>query len=292
MDRYQEVISKSQVVVDDEKVKSEVEKILAGVGEFDTTEVRRFLLSSIDLTTLSTEDNETSVTAFTRRVNDFEDQYPQYPHVAAICVYSNFAEVVKTNLDVEGVDVCVVAGCFPSSQTFQAVKVADVAMAVEAGADEVDIVLNVGNFLDKNYEDVCDEIIELKHAARHARLKVILETGCLKSAELIRNASLLAMYSEADFIKTSTGKIYPGASPEAAYVMCQCIKEYYQTSGRKVGFKAAGGVRTTEDALGYYAIVKSVLGDEWLNNDLFRLGASSLANNVLSSLEGEMVKFF
>ncbi len=292
MDRYQEVISKSQVIVDDEKVKSEVEKILAGVGEFDTTEVRRFLLSSIDLTTLSTEDNETSVTAFTRRVNDFEDQYPQYPHVAAICVYSNFAEVVKTNLDVEGVDVCVVAGCFPSSQTFQAVKVADVAMAVEAGADEVDIVLNVGNFLDKNYEDVCDEIIELKHAARHARLKVILETGCLKSAELIRNASLLAMYSEADFIKTSTGKIYPGASPEAAYVMCQCIKEYYKTSGRKVGFKAAGGVRTTEDALGYYAIVKSVLGDEWLNNDLFRLGASSLANNVLSSLEGEMVKFF
>ncbi len=292
MDRYQEVISKSQVIVDDEKVKSEVEKILAGVGEFDTPEVRRFLLSSIDLTTLSTEDNETSVTAFTRRVNDFEDQYPQYPHVAAICVYSNFAEVVKTNLDVEGVDVCVVAGCFPSSQTFQAVKVADVAMAVEAGADEVDIVLNVGNFLDKNYEDVCDEIIELKHAARHARLKVILETGCLKSAELIRNASLLAMYSEADFIKTSTGKIYPGASPEAAYVMCQCIKEYYQTSGRKVGFKAAGGVRTTEDALGYYAIVKSVLGDEWLNNDLFRLGASSLANNVLSSLEGEMVKFF
>lgn len=292
MDRYQEVISKSQVIVDDEKVKSEVEKILGGVGEFDTTEVRRFLLSSIDLTTLSTEDNETSVTAFTRRVNDFEDQYPQYPHVAAICVYSNFAEVVKTNLDVEGVDVCVVAGCFPSSQTFQAVKVADVAMAVEAGADEVDIVLNVGNFLDKNYEDVCDEIIELKHAARHARLKVILETGCLKSAELIRNASLLAMYSEADFIKTSTGKIYSGASPEAAYVMCQCIKEYYQTSGRKVGFKAAGGVRTTEDALGYYAIVKSVLGDEWLNNDLFRLGASSLANNVLSSLEGEMVKFF
>lgn len=292
MDRYQEVISKSQVVVDDEKVKSEVEKILAGVGEFDTPEVRRFLLSSIDLTTLSTEDNETSVTAFTRRVNDFEDQYPQYPHVAAICVYSNFAEVVKTNLDVEGVDVCVVAGCFPSSQTFQAVKVADVAMAVEAGADEVDIVLNVGNFLDKNYEDVCDEIIELKHAARHARLKVILETGCLKSAELIRNASLLAMYSEADFIKTSTGKIYPGATPEAAYVMCQCIKEYYQTSGRKVGFKAAGGVRSAQDALGYYAIVKSVLGDEWLNNDLFRLGASSLANNVLSSLEGEMVKFF
>lgn len=292
MDRYQEVISKSQVIVDDEKVKSEVEKILAGVGEFDTPEVRRFLLSSIDLTTLSTEDNETSVTAFTRRVNDFEDQYPQYPHVAAICVYSNFAEVVKTNLDVEGVDVCVVAGCFPSSQTFQAVKVADVAMAVEAGADEVDIVLNVGNFLDKNYEDVCDEIIELKHAARHARLKVILETGCLKSAELIRNASLLAMYSEADFIKTSTGKIYAGATPEAAYVMCQCIKEYYEKCGRMVGFKASGGVRTTADALKYYTIVKEVLGEKWLNKDYFRIGASSLANNLFADITGEDVKPF
>lgn len=292
MDRYQEVISRTKVTADDEAVKAAVAKILEKREEYNTPEVHRFLLGSIDLTTLSTEDSERSVTAFTRRVNDFENEYPQYPHVAAICVYSNFAEVVRTNLDVEGVDVCVVAAGFPSSQTFQAVKVADVALAREAGADEVDIVMNVGMFLDGNYEDLCDEIIELKHTAKDARLKVILETGCLKTAENIRNASLLAMYSDADFIKTSTGKIYSGASLEAAYVMCQCIREYYQTTGRRVGFKAAGGVRTTEEAVAYYAIVKEVLGDEWLDADHFRLGASSLANNVLSTLEGRTVKFF
>lgn len=292
MDRYEEVISKSRVTTDDNAVKSAVAEILEKKGENDTPAVWRFLLGSIDLTTLSTEDSEKSVAQFTRRVNDFENDYPQYPHVAAICVYSNFAEVVDTNLDVEGVDVCVVAGGFPSSQTFQAVKVADVALACEAGADEVDIVMNVGMFNDGNYQDLCDEIIELRHTARHAKLKVILETGALKTAERIRNASLLAMYSEADFIKTSTGKIYTGATLEAAYVMCRCIKEYHEATGRKVGFKAAGGVRTTDEAVAYYTIVKEVLGEEWLTPKLFRLGASSLANNVLSSLEGETVKFF
>lgn len=169
---------------------------------------------------------------------------------------------------------------------------ADVALAVEAGAQEVDVVMNLGMFRDENYEELCDELIELKHTARNARLKVILETGALKTAEAIKRASILAMYCEADFIKTSTGKIYPGASLEAAYVMCRCIKEYYEQTGRKVGFKAAGGIRTTEEALNYYAVVKEVLGDEWLNADLFRLGASSLANSVLSSLEGKPVKFF
>lgn len=292
MDRYHEVIAKSKVTVNDAEVKAEVARILEKKSEYETPEVYRFLLGSIDLTTLSTEDSENSVTRFTQRVNDFENDYPQYPHVAAICVYSNFAEVVRTNLDVEGVDVCVVAAGFPSSQTFQAVKVADVALAREAGADEIDIVLNVGMLLDGNYEELCDEIIELKHTARGAKLKVILETGCLKTAELIRNASILAMYSDADFIKTSTGKIYSGASLEAAYVMCRCIREYYETTGRRVGFKAAGGVRTTEDAVAYYTIVREVLGDEWLDADHFRLGASSLANNILSSLEGSQVKYF
>lgn len=292
MDRYEEAIAKSAVTTDDAAVKTAVGKILEKSSENNTPEVWKFLLGSIDLTTLSTEDSELSVAAFTKRVNDFDDEYPQYPHVAAICVYSNFAEVVRNHLDVEGVDVCVVAGCFPSSQTFQAVKVADVALAREAGADEVDIVLNIGMFNDGNYEDLCDEISELKHTARGAKLKVILETGCLKTAERIRAASILAMYSDADFIKTSTGKIYDGASLEAAYVMCQCIREYYQKTGRKVGFKAAGGVRTTDEAVAYYTLVKEILGDEWLNTDLFRIGASSLANNVLSSLEGEKVKFF
>ena len=292
MDRYQEAISKFTVPTDAEAVKAAVAKIMEKAPENDNTEVHKFLLGSIDLTTLSTEDSERSVAAFTQRVNDFENDYPQYPHVAAICVYSNFAEVVRTTLDVEGVDVCVVAAGFPSSQTFQAVKVADVALAREAGADEVDIVLNVGMFLDGNYEDLSDEIIELKHTAKDAKLKVILETGCLKTPERIRDASVLAMYSEADFIKTSTGKIYDGASLEAAYVMCHCIREYYQLTGRMVGFKAAGGVRTTAEAVAYYTLVKEVLGEEWLNADLFRIGASSLANNILSSLEGETVKYF
>ena len=292
MDRYHEVIAKSRVTVNDAEVKAEVARILEKKSEYETPEVYRFLLGSIDLTTLSTEDSESSVTRFTQRVNDFENDYPQYPHVAAICVYSNFAEVVRTNLDVEGVDVCVVAAGFPSSQTFQAVKVADVALAREAGADEIDIVLNVGMLLDGNYEELSDEIIELKHTARGAKLKVILETGCLKTAELIRNASILAMYSDADFIKTSTGKIYSGASLEAAYVMCRCIREYYETTGRRVGFKAAGGVRSTEDAVAYYTIVREVLGEEWPDADHFRIGASSLANNILSSLEGSPVKYF
>lgn len=292
MDRYEEVIAKSAVTTDDERVKAELAKILEKTEENNTPEVWKKILGSIDLTTLSTEDSERSVAQFTRRVNDFENDYPQYPHVAAICVYSNFAEVVDTNLDVEGVDVCVVAGGFPSSQTFQAVKVADVALAREAGADEVDIVLNVGMFLDGNYEDLCDEIIELRHTAKEAKLKVIIESGCLKTAENIRNASLLSMYSDADFIKTSTGKIYPGASLEATYVMCQCIKEYYKNTGRKVGFKAAGGIRSTQDAVQYYTVVKEILGEEWLNPHLFRIGASSLANNVLSSLEGQTVKYF
>lgn len=292
MDRYEQAIKSSNVVEDDAVVASEVAKIIEKASQYASPEVYKFLFNSIDLTTLSSEDSERSVAKFTNRVNDFDADYPQYGHVAAICVYSNFAEVVKDHLDVEGVDVCVVAGCFPSSQTFTAVKVADVALAVEAGAQEVDVVLPLGMFRDGNYEELCDELIELRHTARNARLKVILETGCLKTAAAIKGASILAMYCEADFIKTSTGKIYPGASHEACYVMCQCIKEYYERTGRKVGFKAAGGVRSTEDALAYYAIVREVLGEEWLNTDLFRLGASSLANAVLSSLEGSDTKYF
>ncbi|MDE5870557.1 MAG: deoxyribose-phosphate aldolase [Muribaculaceae bacterium] len=292
MDKYQEVIAASKVTGDDEVVKAEVKKIVEDAGRYASKEVYEFLLNSIDLTTLSTDDSVKSVVAFTEKVNSFDSDYPQYKNVAAICVYSNFAEVVRNTLDVPGVDVAVVAGCFPSAQTFIEVKVADVAMAVLGGADEVDIVFPVGMYKDGDYEGLCDEIIEMKRAARGARLKVILESGLLKTAEDIRRASILSLYSEADFLKTSTGKIYPGASLEAAWMMCQCIKEYYQTTGRKVGFKCSGGVRTTEEALNYYAIVKEVLGDEWLCHDLFRIGASSLANAVLSSLEGTEVRYF
>lgn len=292
MDKYQEVLAAGKVPTDEAVVATEVKKIVDKAPGYASPEVYQFLFSSIDLTTLSTEDNVSSVARFTTRVNDFDNDYPQFDNVAAICVYSNFAEVVKTHLDVEGVDIAVVAGCFPSSQTFTAVKVADVALACEAGANEVDIVFPVGMYLEGNYEDLCDEIIELKHTARDAKLKVILETGALKTAENIKRASILALYSEADFLKTSTGKIYPGASLEAAWVMCKCIKEYYENTGRKVGFKASGGVRTAEEALCYYAVVKEVLGDEWLTHDLFRIGASSLANAILSKMTGEEVKYF
>lgn len=293
MDRYNKVINESQVPVDPDFIKNEIDRISEKLPEYRTQEVFARIFNSIDLTTLSTEDSQTSVTAFVKRVNDFDNEYPQYPNVAAICVYSNFAGVVRSVLEVSGVGIAVVAGGFPSSQTFTAVKVADVALATAEGADEVDVVLNVGLLLDENYEEMCDELIELKHTAKDAKLKVIIESGALKTPELIRNACLLAMWSDADFIKTSTGKIYQGASPEAAYVMCRCIKEYFEKTGRKVGFKAAGGVRSTDEALLYYAIVKDVLGNEWLNKELFRIGASSLANNVLADMLGEeKVKYF
>lgn len=292
MDKYQETLASSQVNADDAVVAAEVKKIVEKAGQYANSDVYQFLFSSIDLTTLSTTDTQTSVAQFVKRVNDFDNDYPQFKNVAAICVYSNFAEIVRSNLEVSGVDIAVVAGGFPSSQTFTEVKVADAALAVAGGANEVDIVMNLGYYLDNNYAELSDEIIEIKHAIRDAKLKVILETGALKSAEDIKRASILSLYSEADFIKTSTGKIYPGASLEAALVMCQCIKEYYEKTGRKVGFKAAGGIRTTEEAVQYYAIVKEVLGDEWLNQDLFRIGASSLANSLLSSMLGEEIKYF
>lgn len=293
MERYRKVLEESKVTTDVNAIAREVEKIMEKLPDYKKEETYRFLFSCIDLTTLSTEDSQESVAAFTRRVNDFDNEYPQYPNVAAICVYSNFAEVVATNLEVTGVDVAVVAGGFPSSQTFTAVKVADVALAVAGGANEVDVVMNLGYFRDGNYEELTDELIELKHTAKNALMKVIIETGALKTPEEIKKASVLAMWSDADFIKTSTGKIYPGASPEAAWVMCSCIREYYEKTGRKVGFKAAGGIRSAEDALKYYAIVKEVLGDEWLDPSLFRIGASSLANSLLAAmLDEEEVKYF
>lgn len=292
-DKYHEQVAKSRVTTDDVFVKAEVERILDEKREENRRpEVLKLLFNCIDLTTLNATDSPQSVARFTERVNDFEGEYPELKPVAAICVYPCFAPVVRTVLDVPEVNIACVSGGFPSSQTFPEVKVAETALAVEGGADEIDIVLNVGNFLDDDWEEVCDEISELKHSCRDAHLKVILETGALQTAENVRAAAVLAMYSGADFIKTSTGKGYPGASFEAAYVMCRCIKEYYEQTGRKVGFKPAGGVSTTNDALGYYTIVKEVLGEEWLDNEYFRLGASRLANNLLSDIVGEEVKFF
>lgn len=293
MDRYSKVIKESEVPVDKDFIKKELEKISEKIPELRNQETYSKIFNCIDLTTLNTTDSQNSVVAFVQRVNDFDNEYPQYPNVAAICVFSNFAGVVRSALEVTGVKIAVVAGGFPSGQTFSEIKVADTALAVSEGADEVDVVMNLGMLLDGNYEELCDELIEVKHAAKDAHMKVIIESGALKTPEQIRNASILAMYSDADFIKTSTGKVYEGASPEAAYVMCRCIKEYYEKTGRKVGFKAAGGVRSSEEALLYYAIVKEVLGEEWLNNDLFRIGASSLANSMLAKMLDEAeVKYF
>ena len=254
--------------------------------------VYKFLFNTIDLTTLKTTDSNGSVAAFTQRVNDFDRDYPMYKNVAAICVYPNFAQVVRAVLEVDDVDIACVSGAFPTAQSFLETKIAETSLAVDAGPDEIDIVFNVGNYLDGDYEAVCDEIAEQKAACRDGRLKVILETGALKTAENIRNASILSLYSGADFLKTSTGKEYPGASLEACYTMCQCIKEYAAEHNTMVGFKAAGGVATTEDAVKYYTIVKEVLGEQWLSNEFFRLGASRLANNLLSSIEGKEVKYF
>lgn len=292
-DKYHQAIAESKVTEDDAAVKAAVDKILAeNLKENMNEEVYKFLFNCIDLTTLRSTDSPRSVADFVERVNDFDNEHPEMKNVAAICVYPNFSQVVRTVLEVSDVDIACVAGCFPSSQSFLEVKVAEVALAVEGGADEIDIVLNLGNFLDGDYEEVCDEISELKHSCREARLKVILEAGALKTAANIKAASILSMYSGADFIKTSTGKEYPGADLQAAYVMCQCIKEYYEKTGRMVGFKPAGGVRTPEDAVSYYCVVKEVLGEQWLTNEYFRLGASGLANNLLSAIWGTETKYF
>lgn len=293
VDKYSLVLKQYDTNLNDEKVKEEVAKIFADNLEKNSTkEVYQFLLSIIDLTTLSTTDNRERVAAFTKKVNDFELEYPQLENVAAICVYPNFAEVVRMNLEVSEVNIAAVAAGFPSSQTFPEIKVAEVAMAVATGANEIDIVINVGEFLAGEYDEMCETVSECKASCRDAHMKVILETGALKTASNIMKASVLSMYSEADFIKTSTGKMEPAATPEAAYVMCKAIKAYHEKTGRKVGFKPAGGIVTPEDAVKYYCIVKEVLGEEWLNKELFRLGASRLANNLLTEILGTPTQFF
>ncbi|MDE6371679.1 MAG: deoxyribose-phosphate aldolase [Duncaniella sp.] len=294
MDKYNQAIADSAVAYDEAAIAARIDEILdKHLEENRKPEVLRQLFNSIDLTTLKSTDSQQSVADFVERVNAFDEEHPDLPNVAAICVYPNFVPIVRTVLDVSSVDIAAVAGCFPSGQSFIEVKVAEIGLAVEAGADEIDIVFPLGDYFDKDYEEVADQISEMKHSCRDSLLKVILETGALKSAENIRNASILALYSGADFLKTSTGKEYPGASLLAAYVMCQCIKEYYAKTQRMVGFKVSGGVSTTDEALRYYTIVKEVLGEKWVSsNEYFRIGASRLANNLLGDILGEETKFF
>lgn len=292
--KYDEALAKYDTNLDDNAVRDAVRKIIAEkVHENDTMEVKRFLFGSIELTSLKTTDSEESILAFTERVNDFDSQYPDLPHVATICVYPCFADIVAESLEVDGVEIACVSGSFPSSQARIEVKVAETSLAVADGATEIDIVMPVGKFLSGDYEGVCDEIQELKAACgEEVPMKVILETGAIKTAANIKKASILAMYAGADYIKTSTGKLEPAATPEAAYVMCQAIKEYYDETGIQIGFKPAGGINSVMDATIYYTIVKEVLGEKWLTNKWLRLGTSRLANMLLSEIEGEQVKFF
>lgn len=250
------------------------------------------ILNMIDLTSLNTTDNRSQIIHFTGRVNSFSGRYSNIPNVAAICVYPNFVSVVKEKLSVKNIKIAAVAGAFPSSQTFRSVKVTECKMSVEAGADEIDIVIPVGAFLGNDFAYVADEIREIKAAIGEAQLKVIVESGLLGSFEQVFKASMIAMDAGADFIKTSTGKTAVSATPEAAFVMCKAISDFYSETGIRVGFKAAGGIVNPSDAVAYYHIVKHCLGEEWLNNKLFRIGASRLANNVLSELSGDRVEHF
>ena len=285
--KYEFVMNEYPETPSDEEIAKAVKNAGEKVEKNRKKEILKEIYSCLDLTTLKCTDNAESVLAFTEKVNELDETHPDLKNVAAICVYPNFAGIVSQSLEVEGVEIACVSGGFPSSQTFPEVKIAETALALKEGATEIDIVMSVGKFLSGDYEGVCDEIQELKDLCGDKSLKVILETGALKSAENIKKASILSMYSGADFIKTSTGKEAPGATPEAAFVMCKAIKEYYAKSGRKVGFKAAGGITNIEDALLYYNIVEDVLGKEWLNSKLFRIGTSRLASTLLSEIAGE-----
>lgn len=291
--KYEQALALYETNLNDEIIAAKVEQIIREkVAENNTAEVKKFLLGSVELTTLKTTDTEESVLKLTERVNLFDEDYPALPHVATICVYPCYAGIVSQSLEVEGVEVACVSGNFPSSQALLEVKTIETALAIKDGATEIDMVMSVGKFLNGDYESVCDEISEIKAVCGDHSLKVILETGLLPSASDIKKASILAMYSGADYIKTSTGKEKPAATPEAAYVMCQAIKEYYDKTGIRIGFKPAGGLNTVFDALVYYTIVKEVLGEEWLTNQLFRLGTSRLCNLLLSEILGTETRYF
>ena len=281
MDKYRDVLSKFNMNLNDEIISSKVSDLIGKkFDENNTQQVWNFLYSCIDLTSLNTDDYVDKIWKFTTNVNDFEGSRPDVNNVAAICVFPNFVSTVKEALTAD-VKIAAVAAGFPSSQTFLEIKIAEVSLAVADGADEIDIVINAGAFFEDDLETFCNEILEIKDACREAHLKVIIETGLLKTAGNIKKASILSMYSGADFIKTSTGKVYAGATPEAVYVMCEAIKEYHALHNKKIGIKVSGGVRTPEDAVKYYTIVKEILGKEWLTPECFRLGASSLADSLL-----------
>ena len=284
---------------DQEAMNRALELIASNLENVASEQVYKDCFSMMDLTTLKTDDTPASVTKLVDKVNAFNESYPEWPLPASLCVYPNFASVVNNARKCD-VNITVVSACFPSSQSFLEVKLRECELAVEQGADEVDIVLALNAFLAGDYEAAADEIRQVRKCidavaekqGRRVHLKVILETGLLRTSEAIANASFLAMEAGADFIKTSTGKVDVNATPASAYVMCECIAKYYAATGKKIGFKPAGGISSAADALCYYSIVSSLLGKEWLNKELFRFGVSRVANNILSAVEQKTVTFF
>lgn len=291
--KYEQAFEKFDLSQTDEQVSAAVRQLVANNRDkYDNAEVLKQLLSTVELTTLKVTDSQESVLRFTENVNRFADEHPDLPPLATICVYPNFAKIVSESLEADGVKVACVVGGFPSSQTFIEIKTAETALAVHDGADECDMVLSVGTFQSSDYETCADEIAEIKAACNEKPLKVILETGALKTAEAIKKASILSMYAGADFIKTSTGKIEVAATLEAAYVMCSAIKEYHALTGQYIGFKAAGGIKTTAEAIDFYTVVRELLGEDYIKQGLFRIGTSRLANLLVSDILGEDVKPF
>ena len=274
------------------EIKKGLKKVVSETPKTSDKRLLMSILNLIDLTSLNTTDNKSHIIHLTGKVNSFSGRYSNIPNVAAICVFPNFVSVVKEKLSVKNVKIAAVAGAFPNSQTFRSIKIAECKMAIESGADEIDIVIPIGAFLGNDFAMVADEIREIKTAVGEKQLKVIIESGLLGSSEHIFKASMIAMDAGADFIKTSTGKINISATPEAAFVMCSAISDFYSETGIKVGFKAAGGIVNPADAVTYNQIVKYCLGEGWLNNTLFRIGASRLANNILTDISGTPNNYF
>ena len=290
--RIDQLFKQYNVEISDEQVKADIDRILAETYDANNNvEVYKQCLSQIDLTSLNGTDTDAEIISMVEKVNNFKSAFPHLPNVGAICVYPALVPVVKEYLT-EEIGIASVAAGFPASQTFIEVKIAETSMAVMEGATEIDVVISIGKFLEEKYKEVLEELSEIKDACREAHLKVIIESGALGSASNIKKASLLAMAAGADFIKTSTGKIPVAATLEATYVMCSAIKEWHEKTGVKVAYKPAGGIVTTEDAVKHYSIVKAILGNKWLNNTMFRFGASRLANNLLTSIEGKEIKYF
>ena len=285
IDKYKQTLSKYALDVDTEKVREAVQNIIREkVLENDTPYVKKFLMGSIEHTSLHVTDTEEEILSIVERLNKFGNTHPTLPHVAAICVYPRFTHLVSQSLEVDNIEITTVCGGFPAAQTFAEIKVAETALAVADGSTEIDTVLPLGMFLSEDYEGIADEIAEIKDACAGRPLKVILETGCLKNLSQVKEAAILSMYSGADYIKTSTGKEKIGATPEAVYVMCQAIRDYYEETGIQIGIKPAGGINSVMDAIVYYTIVKEILGEKWLTNKWFRIGTSRLTDLLINEL--------